>query len=80
MRHAGTNIINTVLLLYNTDDEVHRADHVIAKPPYNEDAFNIELMEKVLQLEPKGSTRNCTRYKIPNLINSDMYITSKFVE
>ena len=28
-------------------DDVHRADRVIAKLPYNEGAFNIEVMEKV---------------------------------
>ena len=44
-----------MLPLYNTDGGVHRADHVIAKPPYNEGAFNIKVMGKVLQWEPRGN-------------------------
>ena len=44
-----------MLPLCNPDGGIHRADHVVAKHPYKEGTFNIEIMENVLQWEP-GAT------------------------
>ena len=42
--------------LYNTDGGIHRVDCIVAKLPYNEGAFNIEVhvMGKVIKWEPRG--------------------------
>ena len=47
---------STVLPLYNANNGVHSVDRVIAKPPYNEGAFNINVLVIgiVLQWDPRG--------------------------